>query len=96
MWRLVIASESHGQERMEDEGHIPSGRSTPVVDNMAGQNNVDASPIVISTTKVRHMNILQKMNAIIYYSCLKLLQVASPFSFSFTASSRYIVFVSCL
>lgn len=58
MWRLVIASESHGQERMEDEGHIPSGRSTPVADNMAGQNNVDASPIVISTTKVRPMNVL--------------------------------------
>ncbi|XP_042889042.1 dmX-like protein 2 isoform X6 [Penaeus japonicus] len=52
MWRLVIASESHGQERMEEEGQIPSGRSTPVAENMAGQNNVDASPIVISTTKI--------------------------------------------
>nr|XP_045610736.1 dmX-like protein 2 [Procambarus clarkii] len=50
VWRLVIASEHHAHEVCEDdEGHA-SGRSTPVIDNLAG--GIDASPIVITTTKI--------------------------------------------
>ncbi|XP_071522289.1 dmX-like protein 2 [Panulirus ornatus] len=50
VWRLVIASESHGHELCEDEEGRGTGCSTPVVDNLAG--HIDASPIAITTTKI--------------------------------------------
>ncbi|XP_068239086.1 dmX-like protein 2 isoform X2 [Palaemon carinicauda] len=53
LWRLVIASEAHSVDTGENEGgHGVSGRSTPVADNNAGQGHIDASPIVITTSKI--------------------------------------------
>ncbi|KAK7072832.1 DmX-like protein 1 [Halocaridina rubra] len=53
MWRLVIASETHTYNSAEnEEGQVGSGHSTPVGDNAAGQGHIDASPVVITTSKI--------------------------------------------